>query len=150
MKNISEKLKNPTEEYSNFQEWEKDFKQFYLERNIKITEGDLLFDKHFNTIVNKTYNNFLRAKNGEPLQPLNQPSDNEHAYWAAREALEKSLAISNAGKTPDQIILESMNSTTAKLQQEKLEQTQEASSRIGALRAIFNTCNILPSNRFKK
>lgn len=150
MKSIADILKNPTEEYTNFQDWEKDFRQSYLEHNPKITEGDLLFDKHFNTTVNKTYGNFIRAKNGESIVPLDTMSHNEINCWAWRDNLDKSLAIKNTGKTPEQIMLDSMQETTVKLQQEKLQQNQEASNKVSALRAIFNACNPLPSNRFKK
>jgi hypothetical protein len=68
----------------------------------------------------------------------------------AREQIEKQLQLQNAGKTPDQIIQESYDRTKATINNEKISKEKEVEERVGALRAMFNTLNPIPSNRFKK
>ena len=68
----------------------------------------------------------------------------------AREQIEKQLQLENVGKTPDQIIQESYDRTKANINNEKISKDKEVKERVGALRAMFNTLNPIPSNRFKK
>ena len=68
----------------------------------------------------------------------------------AREQIEKQLQLQNVGKTPDQIIQESYDRTKANINNEKISKAKELKERVGALRAMFNTLNPIPSNRFKK
>jgi hypothetical protein len=147
-KTIDEKLLSPTQSYSSFEDWEKDFTSNYLDKNPRKIQDDLMFDPHYNTIRNKIYSKFIDLKNG--IAPtIETESDSSKAFWAARDALEKRLSVENAGKTADQIIMESMARTTRQIQVEKDAATQEVRERISALRSIYNVCNPRPSDRFR-
>lgn len=85
-------------------------------------------------------------KNGQEPKPISLHSDN---YWNSREAIEKSMEVIHAGKTPDQIIQESMNATKENLDAEVQAQKKESSSRIRAMKDFFDGCNPRKSHTLK-
>lgn len=147
-KNLDEKLLSPTQSYEKFSEWEDDFTKNYLKNNPYKTQNDLMFDPHYNSVRNKVHNKFVALKNG--TEYVEEESDASKSYWAWREAEEKRLDIENNGKTPEQIINESMQATREKIKSEKFSERKESKDKIAALRAIFTACNPRPSDRFKK
>lgn len=64
----------------------------------------------------------------------------------SREDLEKQLELQYKDKTPEEMIEMGRQIALESINREK----QEQKSKVQALRAIFNVCNPLPSNRFKK
>lgn len=66
-----------------------------------------------------------------------------------REQLEEYLNLLNKDKTLKQIEQESYQHTLNLIEQERLDKKQELGAKISALRAIYNTCNPLPSYKNK-
>lgn len=147
-KTLDEKLLSPTQSYSSFEDWEKKFTENYLKNNPRKHQDDLMFDPSYNKIRNKVWGNFVALKNGvEYVEP--QESDASKSYWNWRDSYDKTMSNLNTGKSPNEVIMESMQKTTLEIQTQKLYDKQQSADKIGALRAIFNACNPKPSDRFK-
>lgn len=142
---IQEKLKTPIQSYKSFSDWDTEYTAQYLKTHRK-SEADLISDKYYNTIRNQTWGQFVAVKNGEEPKLISLHSDE---YWNSREAIEKSMEVIHAGKTPDQIIQESMNATKENLDAEAQSQKKESSSRIRAMKDFFDGCNPRKSHTLK-
>jgi hypothetical protein len=147
-KTLDEKLLSPTQSYSSFEEWEKEFTANYLSNNPRKTQDDLMFDQSYNKIRSGIWNKFVALKNGtEYTEP--QESDASKSYWNWRDSYEDTMNKLHEGKTPDQVIMESMQKTREHIQAEKLHDRKQSADKIAALRALYNICNPRPSDRFK-
>lgn len=146
-KTLDEKLLSPTQSYSSFEDWEKEFTTNYLKNHPRKTQDDLMFDASYNKVRNRIWNKFVALKNGTEYEEP-QTFDSSQSYWNWRDAYEKTMRDINSGKSPDQIIMEAMQQTTLQLQTQKLHDKQQSADKIAALRAIYNTCTPRPSDRF--
>lgn len=145
-KTLDEKLLSPTQSYSSFEDWEKEFTANYLNNYPRKTQDDLMFDPSYNKVRNKIWNNFVSLKNGTEPE---KESDANKSYWHWRDSYDKTMEKLNEGKSPDEVIMEAMQQTSSHIEVEKLHDKQQSADKIAALRAIYNVCTLRTSDRFK-
>ena len=147
-KTLAEKLLSPTQSYESFEAWETDFTTNYLKNHPRKTKDDLIFEPSYNKVRNRIWNKFVALKNGTEYQEP-QEFDASQSYWNWRDAYDRTMSNLNKGKSPDQIIQESMQTTRENIQAEKLHDKKQSADKIAALRAIYNVCTPRPSDRLK-